>query len=84
MSQLNLMKKLKAITYFLLGAASLLSAVMTPAYLRSVDSGVLRTAGGKPGLISEGFALLRLGKTRPRAHPFAKRSVQRIGWRKRA
>ena len=61
----NLMKKLKAITYFLLGAASLLSAVMTPAYLRSVDSGVLRTAGGKPGLISEGFALLRLEKPGP-------------------
>ena len=61
----NLMKKLKAITYFLLGSASLLSAVMTPAYLRSVDSGVLRTAGGKPELISEGFSLLRLEKSGP-------------------
>ena len=59
------MKKLKAITYFLLGSASLLIAVMTPAYLRSVDSGVLRTAGGKPELISEGFSLLRLEKSGP-------------------
>ncbi len=59
----NLMKKLKAITYFLLGSALLLIAVMTPAYLRSVDSGVLRIAGGKPTLISEGFSLLRLEKS---------------------
>ncbi|MBT7534399.1 MAG: hypothetical protein HN610_02455, partial [Verrucomicrobia bacterium] len=61
----NLMKKLKAITYFLLGSALLLSAVMTPAYLRSVDSDVLRIAGGKPELISEGFSLLRLEKSGP-------------------
>ncbi|MDA7671954.1 hypothetical protein N8663_00305 [Verrucomicrobia bacterium] len=59
------MKKLKAITYFLLGSALLLSAVMTPAYLRSVDSDVLRIAGGKPELISEGFSLLRLEKSGP-------------------
>ncbi|HCZ04664.1 MAG TPA: hypothetical protein DHV39_14830, partial [Verrucomicrobiales bacterium] len=61
----NLMKKLKAITYFLLGSALLLIAVMTPAYLRSVDSGVLRIAGGKTELISEGFSLLRLEKPGP-------------------
>jgi hypothetical protein len=62
---INLMKKFKAITYFLLGSVLLLIAVMTPAYLRSVDSGVLRIAGGKPELISEGFSLLRLEKSGP-------------------
>ncbi len=38
-------------------------AVLTPAYLRSVDSGVLSIAGGEPKLVSEGFSLLSLEKS---------------------
>lgn len=61
----NWMKNLKAITYCLLGSAFLLIAVLTPAHLRSVDSGVLRSAEGKPALISEGLSFLRLEKPGP-------------------
>lgn len=59
------MKKFKAITYCLLSLVLLLFAILTPAYLRSIDSGVLRVAGGEPKLISEGFSLLRLEKSGP-------------------
>jgi hypothetical protein len=59
------MKVFKSILYFMLGVVLLLFAVLTPAYLRSVDVGVLRVAGGEPRLVSEGFSLLRLEKSGP-------------------
>ena len=59
------MKKFKAITFCLLSLVLLMFAILTPAYLRSVDSGVLKVAGGEPKLISEGFSLLRLEKSGP-------------------
>jgi hypothetical protein len=59
------MNKYKAIAFFLLSLVLLLFAILTPAYLRSVDSGVLKIAGGEPKLISEGFSLLRLEKSGP-------------------
>jgi hypothetical protein len=40
----------------------IVGAILTPAYLRAIDRGVLETAGGEPELVSEAFSLLSLEK----------------------
>ena len=56
------MRSFKAILFLLLGVVLIASAILTPAYLRAVDRGVLETAGGEPELVSEAFSLLSLEK----------------------
>ena len=56
------MRSFKAILFLLLGVVLIAGAILTPAYLRAVDRGVLETAGGEPELVSEAFSLLSLEK----------------------
>lgn len=46
----------------MLGLVLITGAILTPAYLRAVDRGVLEAAGGEPRLMSEAFSLLSLEK----------------------